>query len=183
MAHIQVIVGSTRPGRVGRKIADWYLANLELPAGSTVELIDLADVNLPLLDEAYPASMGQYQNDHTKKWAEIIGKADGYVWITPEYNHAPAPALLNAIDYLKAEWKYKPVAFVGYGTVGAARAIEHLVSVASELEMVPLRARVWVNEPWVNVSEAGEVTNPNGSPTDQVAELVKWADATKVLRG
>lgn len=185
MAHIQVIVGSTRPGRVGRKIADWYIESLEVPAGTTIEVVDLAEVNLPFLDEAMPAMYGQYANDHTKKWAEVISKADGYVFVTPEYNHAPSPALLNAISYLKAEWAYKPVAFVGYGTVGAARAIEHLVSVASELSMVPLRERVWVNEPWANVSESGDVNTDavkGGDPTGQVAELVKWADATKVLR-
>ena len=147
MAHIQVIVGSTRPGRTGRKIADWYVDGLEIPAGSTVELIDLADVNLPFLDEAMPAMYGQYANDHTKKWAETIGKADGYVFVTPEYNHAPSPALLNAISYLSAEWKFKPVAFVGYGSIGGARAIQVLVGSASELNMVPVRERVSVIEP------------------------------------
>jgi NAD(P)H-dependent FMN reductase len=185
MAHIQVIVGSTRPGRVGRKIADWYVGSLELPAGTTVEIVDLAEVALPFLDEVMPAMYGQYANDHTKKWAATIAKADGYVFVTPEYNHAPSPALLNAISYLKAEWAYKPVAFVGYGTVGAARAIEHLVSVASELSMVPLRERVWVNEPWATVNEAGDVDTDavkGGDPTGQIAELVKWADATKSLR-
>ena len=182
MAHIQLIIGSTRPGRVGKKIADWYQGKLTLPADTTLEVIDLQDVNLPFLDEAMPASMDQYQNDHTKKFAETITKADAYIWITPEYNHAPSPALLNAISFLKKEWQYKPVAFVGYGVVGAARAIEHLVAVASELQMVPLRERVWVNEPWANVTEAGEVTDFRGEPTGQVEELVKWANATKSMR-
>jgi len=113
MAHIQIIIGSTRPGRVAKKITDWYMDKLELPAGSTVELVDLQDINLPFLDEAMPASMGQYQNEHTKKFAELIAKADGYIWVTPEYNHAPSPVLLNAISFLKNEWQYKPVAFVG----------------------------------------------------------------------
>lgn len=182
MAHIQIIVGSTRPNRAGRKVADWYKNELKVPAGSTVEIVDLLDVNLPLLDEAMPAMYGQYANDHTKKWSEIVNKADGFVWVTPEYNHAPSPALLNAIDYLQQEWAYKPVAFVGYGGVGASRAIEDLVSVASQLKMVPLSERVWINEPWVNVSETGEVSNPNGDPTGQLTELIKWADATKSLR-
>lgn len=183
MAHIQIIVGSTRPGRAGRKVADWYKNELKIPAGSTVEIVDLLDVNLPLLDEAMPAMYGQYANEHTIEWSKLISKADGYVWVAPEYNHAPSPALLNAIDYLQKEWAYKPVAFVGYGGVGAARAIEDLVSVASQLRMVPLSERVWINEPWANVSEDGHVTDPKGDPSGQLAELVRWAEATKSLRG
>lgn len=184
MAKIKVIVGSTRPGRVGRKIADWYVQDLELPAGSTVEIVDLADVNLPFLDEAMPAMYGQYANDHTKKWAEVIGDADGFVWVTPEYNHAPSAPLLNAISYLNAEWKYKPVAFVGYGTLGGTRAVQVLVGTASELNMVAVRERVAVIEPWSGVSEAGEVLPEyvKGDKNAQFASLVKWAEGTKSLR-
>jgi NAD(P)H-dependent FMN reductase len=184
MAHIQIIVGSTRPGRVGRKIADWYVKDLTLPADTTVEIVDLADINLPLLDEALPAMYGQYANDHTKNWAEIIGKADGYVWLTPEYNHTPAAALLNAISYLKNEWAYKPVAFAGYGGMGGTRAIEVLVSVSSELSMVALRERISILEPWASVSEDGVVSSDyvKGDKDGQIAELVKWANATKSLR-
>lgn len=184
MAHIQVIVGSTRPGRVGRKIADWYVKDLKLPADATVEIVDLADINLPLLDEAMPAMYGQYTNDHTKKWAELIGRADGYVWITPEYNHAPSAALLNAISYLKNEWSFKPVAFTGYGTMGGTRAIEDLVSVSSELSMIPLRKRVSILEPWVSVSEDGEVSADyvKGDKNGQIASLVKWVEGVKSLR-
>lgn len=184
MAHIQVIVGSTRPGRVGRKIANWHVNDLEIPAGTTLEIVDLADAKLPFLDEAMPAMYGQYSEDHTKTWSEIIAKADGYIWVTPEYNHAPSPALLNAISYLKKEWAYKPVAFVGYGTMGGTRAIEDLVSVSSELSMVPLRERVSILEPWVSVSEDGTVSADyvKGDKNGQIAELVKWAEATKSLR-
>lgn len=184
MAHIQVIVGSTRPGRVGRKIANWYINDLDIPAGSTVEIVDLADIELPLLDEVMPAMYGQYANEHTKKWAETIDKADGYVWITPEYNHAPSAALLNAISYLKNEWSFKPVGFAGYGTMGGTRAIEDLVSVSSELSMVPLRERVSILEPWVSVSEDGAVSADyvKGDKNGQIASLVKWAEGTKSLR-
>ena len=182
MAHIQIIIGSTRPARVGKKIADWYLSQIQSVSGNSYELVDLAEINLPFLNEPIPASHGVYSRPHTKEWAAVVAKADAYVWITPEYNHAPSPALLNAIDYLSGEWHYKPVAFVGYGTLGAARAIESLVSVASELRMVPLKERVWVNEPWVNVTEAGEIITSGGNPVGQIAELAKWADATKVLR-
>ena len=184
MAHIQVIVGSTRPGRVGRKIADWYVKDLELPQGSTVEIVDLADVNLPFLDEAMPAMYGHYANEHTKKWAETISKADGFVWVTAEYNHAPPAPLLNALSYLNAEWKYKPVAFVGYGTMGGTRAIQTLVGSASELNMVAVRDRVSVMEPWSGVTEDGEVLPEyvKGDKNAQFAHLVTWAEGTKSLR-
>jgi NAD(P)H-dependent FMN reductase len=184
MAHIQVIVGSTRPGRVGNKVAEWFLAQADVPAGSTVEVIDLLDVDLPMLDEAMPAMYGQYANDHTKKWSAQISKADAYVWVTPEYNHAPSPALLNAINYLKQEWSYKPVAFVGYGGMGATRAIEHLVGVASELSMFALNPRYHVLDVWAAFNEDGSAKPElvRGDATKVLAEVAKVADATKSLR-
>lgn len=184
MAHIQIIVGSTRPSRVGRKIADWFVAQAKVPAGSTVELIDLVDINLPLLDEPVSAMMNQYSKDHTKAWSKIISKADGYVFVTPEYNHGTSAALKNAIDYLNKEWAYKPVAFVGYGGMGATRAIESLVVTASELRMFPLKSRYHVIDVWSAVDEDGKV-NPNlirGDATALLAEVAKVADATKSLR-
>lgn len=184
MAHIQVIVGSTRPSRSGRKIADWFKKQAKVPAGTTVEIIDLADVNLPLLDEPVSAMMNQYSKDHTKKWADIVGKADGYVWVTPEYNHSTSAALKNAIDYLYKEWTYKPVAFVGYGGMGATRAIEHLVNVASELSMFPLKPRYHVLDVWSAINEDGSVKPEliRGDASAVLVEVAKVAEATKSLR-
>lgn len=184
MAHIQVIVGSTRPGRVGRKVADWFLAQAQIPAGSTIEIVDLADINLPLLDEPMSAMMNQYSKDHTKEWAKIVSKADGYVWVTPEYNHSTSAALKNAIDYLYKEWTYKPVAFVGYGGMGATRAIEHLVNVASELSMFPLKSRYHVLDVWSAFNENGSIKPEliRGDASAVLSEVVKVAVATKSLR-
>jgi NAD(P)H-dependent FMN reductase len=184
MAHIQVIVGSTRPGRSGRKIADWFLQQAQVPAGTTVELIDLADINLPLLDEPMSAMMNQYSKDHTKEWSNIISKADGYVFVTPEYNHGVSGALKNAIDYLYHEWGYKPVAFVGYGGMGATRAIESLVVTSSELKMFPLKSRVHVIDVWSAVDADGNVDPAlvRGDATELLKEVVTVAEATKSLR-
>lgn len=184
MAHIQIIVGSTRPGRIGRKVADWFVSNADVPAGSTIEVVDLAEVNLPMLDEPKSAMMNQYSKDHTKKWAETVSKADGYVWVTPEYNHSTSAALKNAIDYLYKEWTYKPVAFVGYGGMGATRAIEHLVNVASELSMFPLKHRYHILDVWAAINKDGSLKPEliRGDASAVLAEVAKVAEATKLLR-
>lgn len=184
MAHIQIIVGSTRPGRVGRKIADWFMGQVSDDQQNTYEIIDLAEVNLPILNEPMSASQQKYEFDYTKEWSKTISKADGYIWVTPEYNHSTSAALKNAIDYLYLEWGYKPVGFVGYGTLGGSRAIEHLVGIASQLNMVPVSKRVSIMAPWSAVSEDGQV-DPNaviGNPQGLVSEVAKWAEATKSLR-
>jgi len=184
MAHIQVIVGSTRPGRSGRKVADWFLSNADVPTGSTVELIDLADIGLPLLDEPISAMNNQYSKEHTKQWSEIVAKADGYVWVTPEYNHGTSAALKNAIDYLYKEWTYKPVAFVGYGGMGATRAIESLVVTSSELSMFPLKSRYHVLDVWSAINDDGSIKPElvRGNASAVLAEVAKVSDATKSLR-
>jgi NAD(P)H-dependent FMN reductase len=184
MAHIQVIVGSTRPGRVGRPVADWFISQAQIPDGVTLELIDINEVNLPLLDEPISAMNDKYSKDHTKEWSKTISKADGYIWVTPEYNHGVNGALKNAIDYLYKEWKYKPVSFVGYGGLGAARAIEHLVSTASELSMFPLKNRYHIIDVWSAFDEKGGIKPENirGNANAVVSEVAKVADATKSLR-
>jgi NAD(P)H-dependent FMN reductase len=106
------------------------------------ELVDLRDYPLPHLDEPLPPSLGQYQNEHTQQWAAKIASFDGFVIVTPEYNHGPSGVLKNAIDYLYAEWTNKAVGFVSYGSVGGARAVEHLRLVAGELQMADVRQQV-----------------------------------------
>lgn len=182
--HIQVIVGTTRPGRVGRKIADWYLQAAQQRTDMTFELIDLAEIDLPLLDESHSAKSGHYEHEHTKKWSERITKADGYVWVTGEYNHGVPAPLKNALDYLYSEWNRKPVAFVGYGGLGAARAVEQLVSIASELKMAPLGERVSIVDVWFALDEQGTVKQEfvKSDLTHQFDELSWWAQALKAAR-
>ena len=136
---IAVILGSTRPGRNGKAVADWVLEQAERRRDASYELVDLADFPLPHLDEAMPPMMAQYANAHTVEWSETIAAYDGYIFITPEYNHSVSGVLKNAIDYLYTEWNNKAAAFVAYGSVGGARAVEHLRGIASELQLAHVR--------------------------------------------
>ena len=142
MIRIGIILGSTRPNRNGEQVARWVYDNASLRSDVEFELVDLRDYPLPHLDEPLPPSMGQYQNDHTRQWAEKIASFDGFVIVTPEYNHSTSGVLKNAIDYLFAEWNNKAVGFVSYGAVGGARAAEHLRLVAGELQMADVRQQV-----------------------------------------
>jgi len=142
MTRIGIILGSTRPNRNGEQVARWVLTIAAQRTDAEFELIDLRDYPLPHLDEPLPPSMGQYQNEHTKAWADKIASFDGFVIVTPEYNHGTSGVLKNAIDYLYAEWNNKAVGFVSYGAVGGARAAEHLRLVAGELQMADVRQQV-----------------------------------------
>jgi NAD(P)H-dependent FMN reductase len=126
MLKIGIILGSTRPGRNGEAVAKWVYEIAQKRTDAEFELVDIKDFNLPLLDEPVPPSMGQYSKPHTKAWAAKIGSFDGYVFVTPEYNHGISGALKNAIDFLFGEWNNKAAGFVSYGGAGGARAVEQL---------------------------------------------------------
>ncbi|WP_431710102.1 NADPH-dependent FMN reductase [Glutamicibacter uratoxydans] len=135
MNKIAIVTGSTRPNRVNRSVADWVLERAQQRGDASYELVDIADFNLPLLDEAFPAAYQNYQNDHTKRWAEKLSEFDGYIFITGEYNHSVQPALANALSYVNVELNNKAAALVGYGSALGARAIEHLRAILSELQV------------------------------------------------
>jgi len=142
MTRIGIILGSTRPNRNGEQVATWVYETAALRSDADFELVDLRDYPLPHLDEPLPPSMGQYQNDHTKEWSDKIASFDGFVIVTPEYNHSTSGVLKNAIDYLYAEWNNKAVGFVSYGAVGGARAAEQLRLISGELQMADVRQQV-----------------------------------------
>jgi NAD(P)H-dependent FMN reductase len=142
MTRIGIILGSTRPNRNGEQVARWVYDIAASRTDAEFELVDLRDYPLPHLDEPLPPSLGQYQNEHTKQWADKIASFDGFVFVTPEYNHSTSGVLKNAIDYLFAEWNNKAVGFVSYGSVGGARAAEHLRLIAGELQMADVRQQV-----------------------------------------
>ncbi|MFB2582996.1 NADPH-dependent FMN reductase [Herbiconiux sp. P15] len=182
--RIAVILGSTRPGRNGEAVAKWVL---EQAAGrsASYELIDLADFPLPHLDEAMPPAYGQYANDHTKKWAATIAGFDGFIFVTPEYNHSTSGVLKNAIDYLYAEWNNKAAGFVSYGSLGGSRAIEHLRGISAELQIADVRQQLSFSlftdfENFSTFTPGPQFTDAAGVLFDQVEA---WAGALKPLRG
>jgi NAD(P)H-dependent FMN reductase len=180
-----VIVASTRPGRVGRPVADWFVERAVEHGGFEVELADLAEIDLPLLDEpAHPAT-GQYIHQHTKGWSARVAAADAFVYVMPEYNHSYNAALKNAIDYLNREWAYKPVGLVSYGGVsGGLRAVQALKPVISALRMTPVLDAVTI--PMVRTMMHDGTFEPNDivsvSVKAMLDELVKLAGALGTLR-
>lgn len=176
---IAVIIGSTRPGRVGDRVATWYVDQVKDTPNTTFHIIDLADWDLPFLNEPAPASMGMYQHELTKKWSKAINGYDAYVWVTPEYNHSAPAVLTNAISFLNKEWQRKPVALVSYGSMGGARAAEHLRGIAGELYMADIRPQVLIRLPWAMFDEAGNIMPELvwGDPKEQIEELMWWAEA------
>lgn len=181
---IAIILGSTRPGRNGAAVAEWVLEQAQQRTAADYELVDLADFPLPLLDEAIPPSAGQYMGDHTKEWAAKIASFDGFVFVTPEYNHSTSGVLKNALDYLYAEWNNKAAAFVGYGAVGAARAIEHLRGISSELQMAHVRQQLGFSlyADFKNFSEFTPGPQSAESAAALFDQLESWTAAMKSVR-
>ena len=134
---LQVIIGSVRPGRIGAAFARWFVPLAEKHGTFEVEVIDLAEVSLPFMDEPHHPRLARYQHEHTKRWSATISRADAFVLVTPEYNYGYSPALKNAIDYLHSEWADKAVGFLSYGGVAAGtRGVQQLRQVLSALRMV-----------------------------------------------
>jgi NAD(P)H-dependent FMN reductase len=184
MTRIGIILGSTRPNRNGEQVAKWVLDIAERRGDAEFELIDLRDYPLPHLDEPMPPSMGQYQQEHTKQWADKIASFDGFVIVTPEYNHGTSGVLKNAIDYLYAEWNNKAVGFVSYGGVGGARAAEHLRLVAGELQMADVRQQVALS--LITEFENFSVFKPGDYNLDALNvlldQVIAWSGALAPLR-
>ena len=184
MIRIGIILGSTRPNRNGEQVARWVYDNASLRSDAEFELVDLRDYPLPHLDEPLPPSLGQYQNDHTRQWADKIASFDGFVMVTPEYNHSTSGVLKNAIDYLFAEWNNKAVGFVSYGAVGGARAAEHLRLVAGELQMADVRQQVTLS--LITDFENFSVFKPGdysvGALNTLFDQVIAWSAALAPLR-
>lgn len=184
MAKIQVITGSTRPGRINLNVAKWVADVAALRDDIDVELVDIADYKLPLLDEPLPASTGQYQHEHTKKFSAKIAEADGFIFVTPEHNHSISASLKNALDYLYAEWNNKAGAIVNYGyTASGARAAEQL-----RLVLVQLKVPTVAQQTSIFIPESFEGADFN--PTDRnehdlnatLDELLPWVEALNTVR-
>lgn len=183
--QLQVIIASTRPGRVGPVVADWFVRLAEQHGGFDVAVTDLAELALPLMDEPHHPRLRQYQHQHTRDWSAIVDGADAFVFVMPEYNYTFTAPLKNAIDYLHSEWAYKPVGFVSYGGIsGGLRAVQSLKPVVTTLSMFPLPASVAL--PFVANSIVDGVLEPSelavGTAKAMLDELVRVGAALKPLR-
>jgi NAD(P)H-dependent FMN reductase len=184
MLKIAILTGSTRPGRNNEAVAKWTYEVARKRGDAQYEYVDIQEFQLPLLDEPVPPSMGRYSKPHTKAWAAKIAPCDGFVFVTPEYNHGTSAALKNAIDYLYAEWNNKAAGFVSYGSAGGARAVEQLRLILSECQVAHVRAQVMLS--LATDFENYSVFKPHarheqalGAMLDQ---LVTWSDAMKRAR-
>jgi NAD(P)H-dependent FMN reductase len=179
---IGIIIGSTRPTRVGKTVADWFHAQIKDTADVEFGMIDLLEEDLPFLSEPESPSTGNYTQEKTKNWSAKISGYDGFIFVTPEYNHAYPASLKNAIDTLFHEWDKKPAAFVGYGGLGGGRAIEQLIPVVARVGMVPLATTTFnVLNVWTAIDENGNVKQEStmGHPEKLVENLVWWARTLK----
>jgi len=181
---IQLIVASTRLRRRGTPIAGWFASVAAARDDLTVEITDLAELSLPLLAEATPPMDATSRDPAARDWSDTVAAADGYVVVTPEYNHGyPAP-LKNALDHLFGEWGRKPIGFVSYGAAsGGARAVEQLRQVAVELDMVPLRRQVAIPRIWAALDERGVLRDPPITEAEAMLDdLVWWAMRLRAIR-
>ena len=184
MVKVAVIVGSTRPGRKALDVARWVMETASKRSDAQFDLVDIQDFNLPLLDEPVPPSMGQYARPHTIAWAEKIAQYDGFVFVTPEYNHRTSGALKNAIDFLYKEWNNKAAGFVGYGSAGGARAIESLRLVMGELMVADVRAQVMLSlfTDFENFATFKPAAHHTKSVDAMLEQVVAWSGALAPLR-
>lgn len=187
--RVKIILGSTRPNRFSEHAGRWISEEAKKIAGVEAEILDLRDYEMPFFNESASPSYKQapYKNETVERWTEKIAEADGFIIITPEYNHGPAAVLKNALDYAFKEWNNKPVGFVAYGSVGGSRAVEQLRQVAVELQMAPIRNAVHISAPWTLRDDAGNLKSGALAPYQQaseglLAQLVWWAKALKVAR-
>jgi NAD(P)H-dependent FMN reductase len=186
MHRLNVIIASTRPGRVGAQVADWFVPIAREHGGFEVRVVDLAELNLPFLDEPEPAVEGRgYVHEHTRRWSAITDAADAFVFVMPEYNTGYSAPLKNAIDYLYEEWAYKPVAFVSYGMSSAGlRAVNMIKQVVTNLRMMPVSDPVSIPLRQALDADGRLVPTPrmDQAATDLLDELRRLSGALSTLR-
>ena len=184
--RLGILISSVREGRAGEPIAKWFVQAAARHGAFAPELIDLKAVNLPMLDEPHHPRLQQYTRESTKTWSAVIAGCDAFVFVTPEYNFGPPPALVNALDHLYVEWQYKPVGFVSYGGVSAGtRSIQAAKQVVTALKMMPMFESVSI--PFVSkvVDTAAGTFDSEQQEKPAAAmltELARWTRALAVLR-
>ncbi len=183
---LTIILTSTRPGRVGKTVTDWFHDYARANSvGFEIGFADRAEVDLPLLDEPNHPSMQKYQHEHTKRWSEIVANSDAFIFVLPEYNYTAPPSFINAVDYLYKEWNYKPAGFVSYGGIsGGMRSTETAKHILTTVEMVPIKQQVMI--PMV----ADHLMDGTFTPTEiheqsaktMLEAMARWATVLKSMR-
>ena len=185
MLRIAIVTGSTRPGRHNESVARWVHGLATARNDAEFELVDIADYSLSHLDEPLPASLGKYANEHTMKWSRKIASFDGFVFVTPEYNHGIPGALKNAIDFLYREWNDKAAGFVSYGgSASGARAVEQLRLVLAELQVATVRAQVLLSfhGDFENFASFKPGAKREKEVHAMLDRLVSWSGALRTVR-
>ncbi len=183
---LRIIIGSTRPGRVGASVGAWIAERAVEHGGFDVQVTDLAELNLPFLDEPNHPRLRQYTKQHTKDWSALVAASDAFVFVTPEYNYGFNAALKNAIDFLHGEWQHKAAGIVSYGGVAAGtRATQMLKQVLTALKIMPVPEAV--NIPFVAQHLDDEKRfKPteliDASATAMLDELQRWTESMAPLR-
>ena len=183
--QLAVIVCSTRPGRIGPAIADWFATIARSDAAFDVDLIDLVDHRIPIYDEPHHPASARYEHEHTRRWSTRVNAAEAFVFVMPEYNAGPPPSLLNALNFLYREWTYKPAAFISYGGIsGGLRAVQSVKPILTALRMFPIVEGVVA--PMVHAQLAdGRFTASDHqvhAASETLRELHRVSSALKVLR-
>ena len=183
---LQIIICSTRPGRIGPAIATWFNQLASEYEAFENSLIDLADFELPVYNEPHHPATQQYQHETTKAWSQSVQAADAYVFVLPEYNGCPPPTFFNALDYVYKEWNYKPCAFVSYGGVsGGLRSVITAKQLVTTLRMVPIVEGVVIQMPWDRMDDQHQFQAADvhlDSAQSLLDELAKWAKALSAMR-
>ena len=182
---LHTIICSTRPTRLGPKIAEWFDAVAQGHEGFDAELVDLASFSLPVFDEPKHPRLRDYSHDHTKAWSASVEVADAFVFVTPEYNYGPPPSFTNAVNYLVHEWAYKPAAFVSYGGAsGGLRAVQMEKLLLTSVKMMPIPEGVALPMFSQHLTEAGfkPPELQDKAAAAMLTELARWAAALKALR-
>jgi NAD(P)H-dependent FMN reductase len=183
---LQVIICSTRPGRVGPSVAEWFETFARAHEKFAVSLIDLHEFALPLYDEPNHPSLQKYEQEHTKKWSKSVADADAYVFVLPEYNYGPPPSFVNALNFVYKEWNYKPCGFVSYGGVsGGLRAVQAAKQLVTALKMMPMFEGVPV--PMVaKLLDSDRKLQANELMANAAAtmldELLRWTEGLMAIR-
>ncbi len=186
MYSLKIIIASTRPERKGISVANWFIEIAKKDSNFETEVLDLAEINLPFLDEPHHPRLQKYTKDHTKQWSKVIDAADAFVFVIPEYNYSMPPTLLNAIDFLFKEWNYKPAGLVSYGGIsGGLRSAQMCKLAMTTVKMVPLFEGVSIPFFANQIDEKGifQPNEPENKSADiMLQELLKWTEALKPMR-